>query len=257
MSGGFLSDQGIHLGPNLNCIIGGRGTGKSTTFEAIRCLTGQPGGASVVDLNVWPDQIDLLFEDQAGQLHHLSPVRAAGRSTTPTTPFRDRSRFRSNVMARVKLSRSANALRPIRRRCSILDRSVDVRDDLTYERALRDELSRPVQNRGCGAACRADPTISAQSGSHAVANSGGRKSQCQGNYCPASQDRAGAPDPQHYCPGDADNRRVVSQQAVKEAVEGLKTAADPDVLVVGPAEFRRLSPKQVPSKATWRVPMGR
>ena len=37
MSGGFLDGQCIHFGPNLNCIIGGRGTGKSTTFEAIRC----------------------------------------------------------------------------------------------------------------------------------------------------------------------------------------------------------------------------
>ena len=42
MSGGFLDGQCIHFGPNLNCIIGGRGTGKSTTFEAIRCLTGHP-----------------------------------------------------------------------------------------------------------------------------------------------------------------------------------------------------------------------
>ena len=76
MSGGFLDAQCIHLGPNLNCIIGGRGTGKSTTFEAIRCLTGQPGGTSVVDSDVWPDQIDLLIEDQAGQLHHLTRARA-------------------------------------------------------------------------------------------------------------------------------------------------------------------------------------
>ena len=41
MPGGFLDGQCIHFGPNLNCIIGGRGMGKSTTFEAIRCLTGQ------------------------------------------------------------------------------------------------------------------------------------------------------------------------------------------------------------------------
>jgi hypothetical protein len=40
-SGGFLNGQAIHLSPNLNCIIGGRGTGKSTTFEALRCLQGQ------------------------------------------------------------------------------------------------------------------------------------------------------------------------------------------------------------------------
>ena len=42
MSGGFMDGQCIHFSPNLNCIIGGRGTGKSVTFEAIRCLAGQP-----------------------------------------------------------------------------------------------------------------------------------------------------------------------------------------------------------------------
>lgn len=33
--GGFLDGQTLHLSPNLNCIIGGRGTGKSTALEAI------------------------------------------------------------------------------------------------------------------------------------------------------------------------------------------------------------------------------
>ena len=75
MSGGFLDGQCIHFGPNLNCIIGGRGTGKSTTFEAIRCLTGHPGENTVIDSDVWPDKIDLLVEDQAGQTHHVTRVR--------------------------------------------------------------------------------------------------------------------------------------------------------------------------------------
>jgi len=43
-TGGFLKDQKIHLSPNLTCIIGGRGTGKSTTFEAIRCFSENPSG---------------------------------------------------------------------------------------------------------------------------------------------------------------------------------------------------------------------
>jgi hypothetical protein len=46
--GGFLDGQKIHFSPNLNCIIGGRGTGKSTTFEAVHCLTGEPSGNSRV-----------------------------------------------------------------------------------------------------------------------------------------------------------------------------------------------------------------
>jgi hypothetical protein len=78
MSGGFLDGQCIHFAPNLNCIIGGRGTGKSTTFEAIRCLAGQHSETSVIDSDVWPDQIDVLMEDQSGQIHH--PTRARGCS---------------------------------------------------------------------------------------------------------------------------------------------------------------------------------
>lgn len=42
VNGGFLSDQKIHFNKNLNCIIGGKGTGKSTVIELIRyCLNTQ------------------------------------------------------------------------------------------------------------------------------------------------------------------------------------------------------------------------
>ena len=44
IEGGFLAGQVIRFGSNLNCIIGGRGTGKSTTFEAVRCVA-RDGGA--------------------------------------------------------------------------------------------------------------------------------------------------------------------------------------------------------------------
>lgn len=80
ISGGFLTGQTIHFSRNLNCIIGGRGTGKSTTFEAVRCLTGTESGAEVVDSEVWPHQLHLFWQDEAGQQHSLS--RAIGESLT-------------------------------------------------------------------------------------------------------------------------------------------------------------------------------
>jgi hypothetical protein len=70
-SGGSLNGQAIHLSPNLNCIIGGRGTGKSTTFEALRCLQGQPSDSSVVDSEVWPAELSLFWQDAAGEQHTL------------------------------------------------------------------------------------------------------------------------------------------------------------------------------------------
>ncbi|VVN20143.1 hypothetical protein PS683_04321 [Pseudomonas fluorescens] len=72
LEGGYLSKQAVHFSKNLNCIIGGRGSGKSTTFEAIRCLTGSDSGAEVVDSEVWPQQLNLFWQDEAGQRHSLS-----------------------------------------------------------------------------------------------------------------------------------------------------------------------------------------
>jgi ABC-type cobalamin/Fe3+-siderophores transport system ATPase subunit len=72
--GGFLDRQEIHFGPNLNCIIGGRGTGKSTTFEALGCLSGTPSENSVVDSEVWPGELCLYWRDAAGQDHCLQKL---------------------------------------------------------------------------------------------------------------------------------------------------------------------------------------
>jgi len=36
--GGFLNDIGVHFNDNLNCIIGGKGTGKSTVIETLRYI---------------------------------------------------------------------------------------------------------------------------------------------------------------------------------------------------------------------------
>nr|WP_279347134.1 AAA family ATPase [Govania unica] len=71
LNGCFLQDQAIHFSPNLTCIIGGRGTGKSTMFEALRFFSGYPSGNSVINSDVWPDRIDLAYVDQASAAHRL------------------------------------------------------------------------------------------------------------------------------------------------------------------------------------------
>ena len=70
VEGGFLDGQQLHFSSNLNCIIGGRGTGKSTLFEAVRCLSGEPG-TDHVDSDVWPQLLWLYWQDAAGQQHTL------------------------------------------------------------------------------------------------------------------------------------------------------------------------------------------
>ena len=71
--GGFLDGEAIHFSPNLTCIIGGRGSGKSTAFESV-CLIGGPPAAevTVIDSDVWPEIVSLLYVDETGQQHNLA-----------------------------------------------------------------------------------------------------------------------------------------------------------------------------------------
>lgn len=74
--GGFLDGQVVQLSPNLNCIIGGRGAGKSTLFESIRILSQIPSENRVLDGDTWPDTLELEWTDEAGVVHQL--VRRRG-----------------------------------------------------------------------------------------------------------------------------------------------------------------------------------
>ncbi|MDC7694245.1 AAA family ATPase [Asticcacaulis sp. DXS10W] len=72
LTGGFLKDQSVHFNKNLNCVIGGRGTGKSTLFEALRCFSMHPGAPKVVDSDVWPDKVEVEMIDETGTTHRLA-----------------------------------------------------------------------------------------------------------------------------------------------------------------------------------------
>jgi len=67
IEGGFLGNQQINFSNNLNCIIGGRGAGKSTLFETIRAASGNASKSSLVNCEIWPDRINLIYEDEAGR----------------------------------------------------------------------------------------------------------------------------------------------------------------------------------------------
>lgn len=72
LEGGFLKDQMVHFSRNLTCIIGGRGAGKSTMLESLRVASGNTIDNSIVDSEVWPDEISLVYEDEVGQRHVLT-----------------------------------------------------------------------------------------------------------------------------------------------------------------------------------------
>lgn len=71
IKGGILDGQQIKLSKNLTCIIGGRGTGKSTLLETIRECSGNSSTARIVDSEVWPEEIDLFFEDETSKNIHF------------------------------------------------------------------------------------------------------------------------------------------------------------------------------------------
>jgi len=68
IKGGILDNQTITFSDNLTCIIGGRGTGKSTLMEIVRTASGNESAKDVVDSDVWPDDISLFYEDETGKI---------------------------------------------------------------------------------------------------------------------------------------------------------------------------------------------
>jgi hypothetical protein len=69
LEGGFLDGQMIRLSENLTCIIGGRGAGKSTAFESVRFIAPRRTEHALVDSEVWPDSMQIVWADKAGQIH--------------------------------------------------------------------------------------------------------------------------------------------------------------------------------------------
>jgi energy-coupling factor transporter ATP-binding protein EcfA2 len=138
--GSFLDGVAVKLSSNLNCIIGGRGTGKSTTFEGIRCLIEDDKPGDVVDSDVWPDHLHLFWQDQAGQRHSLH--RAARGSlqhiedpVLGPTSFQIES-YGQGETARISADAQSNPVALL----SYLDRFVDIRTLQTAEEAARAEL---------------------------------------------------------------------------------------------------------------------
>jgi energy-coupling factor transporter ATP-binding protein EcfA2 len=238
MSGGFLDGESIHFGPNLNCIIGGRGTGKSTTFEVVRCLTGQPGGSSVVDSDAWPDRIDLLFEDQAGQVHHLTRARG-GEVDNAEDPFDGPISFAVECYGQGETHQiSQRAQNDPGALLEYLDRFVDVRNDIASEEDLRGLLL-DLQSKIEHAAAQVERipqyqrnlTLT-QSQLRAAEKANAKEIiALQRKVEQERQIRAAILQKTQAIVGG------VSQQSIKENIAGLKGVADPKTLVVGGVEF--------------------
>jgi energy-coupling factor transporter ATP-binding protein EcfA2 len=71
LSDGFLADQQFAFSPNLTCIIGGRGSGKSTVFHVLRAMCGFQPPQELANSSVWPSEAVLVAKDELGTEHVL------------------------------------------------------------------------------------------------------------------------------------------------------------------------------------------
>ncbi|WP_054701368.1 AAA family ATPase [Desulfosarcina cetonica] len=73
ITGGFLHQEMIHFSDNLNCLIGGRGTGKSTAIRAIAYAFGM--NDEFGDFDNCPDSVTVFCEDANGILYRYVRTR--------------------------------------------------------------------------------------------------------------------------------------------------------------------------------------
>ena len=78
ITGGFLHEEKIHFSDNLNCFIGGRGTGKSTAICAIAYAFGI--NDEFEDFENCPDSLTVLCEDSNGVLYRYADAWRRDRS---------------------------------------------------------------------------------------------------------------------------------------------------------------------------------
>ncbi len=67
MQGGFTAGENFIFSSNLTCIIGGRGSGKSTSMAVLRKFAGRPIKLDLTRSDAWPDQAELVYVDEQGR----------------------------------------------------------------------------------------------------------------------------------------------------------------------------------------------
>lgn len=155
--GAFLDGEAITFSPNLTCIIGGRGSGKSTAFESVCLLGGQPSEeVTVIDSDVWPDIVSLCYVDETGQPHNLGRSKfgdienleepASGATTFPIESYRQGAT--NEISKRVQDDPLALL--------TFLDKLIQVEKEIDTEDAIREDLVElaPKINKAAGNVAR-------------------------------------------------------------------------------------------------------
>jgi energy-coupling factor transporter ATP-binding protein EcfA2 len=139
--GGFLDGEAINFSPNLTCIIGGRGSGKSMTYESLCPLGEAPSSdVSVIDSDVWPDIVSLLYRDETHQSHSLARSKLSAIENpddpidgTCAFPIESYRQGATNEMSK-RVHEDPLAL------LTFLDRLIQVESAIAAEDAVREQL---------------------------------------------------------------------------------------------------------------------
>ena len=138
ITGGFLHEEKIHFSDNLNCLIGGRGTGKSTAIRAIAYAFGLNDEFS--NFNNCPDSVTVFCEDANGIQYRYSRTRGgdievkAKERTVADAPI---DAFRIEYFGQGELARVAeDPLRHPDLFQTFLDRHTNLRDLVESEQSL-------------------------------------------------------------------------------------------------------------------------
>ena len=201
-------------------------------------MTGQPGGTNVIDSDVWPDQVDLLIEDQAGQTLHLTRARS-GEVENADDPFEGPVSFLVECYGQGETQKiSQRAQTDPAALLDYLDRFVNVQQEMMHEQELRQKLL-DLQSK-IEKATQQVELIPQYERSLALA-----QSQIQTLEKAKAKDIIGL---QRKIEQERQIRQVIlttaqtiergtSQQDIKDSIMVLKTAADPGNLAVGSTEF--------------------
>jgi hypothetical protein len=163
--GGFLDGVTFNLSPNLNCLIGGRGSGKSTALIALRAALGATVDEDDPDLpERMPDQTIVEFMDELGSVRRATRVRGSAPidqlTAAPTAlTIADLGQDESGRLARGYTDSPELLLQFLDQFCDLrvhADRESELIDELAdnaravkesnpdakHEKALRDELAK-------------------------------------------------------------------------------------------------------------------
>lgn len=140
LEGGFLDSQVVSFNSNLTCIIGGRGTGKSTLLESLRAVSGNRSENNLIDSEVWPEKISLIYQDESGARHYLTKRTGedVGNEEDPDgiTQVPIESYGQGDTAQTIKNSDKDPGVL-----LNFLDRFIDIEAEQQAEREYRDQLS--------------------------------------------------------------------------------------------------------------------